>query len=153
MTGDARRQVQDRFLSGQTPVICATIAFGMGIDKPDIRLVAHLDMPSSIESYYQETGRAGRDGQPSECLLFYTKGVWHQQMFFINQLTDDAERQQRINRLRTMMNFCEQPQCRWARILQYFGEQPASEQCGHCDNCLGDSRRSARARSRANCRC
>ena len=139
MTGDARRQVQDRFLSGQTPVICATIAFGMGIDKPDIRLVAHLDMPSSIESYYQETGRAGRDGQPSECLLFYTKGVWHQQMFFINQLTDDAERQQRINRLRTMMNFCEQPHCRWARILQYFGEQPASEQCGHCDNCLGDS--------------
>ena len=139
MTGDDRHAVQDRFLSGQTPVICATIAFGMGIDKPDIRLVAHLDMPSSIESYYQETGRAGRDGQPSECLLFYTKGVWHQQMFFINQLTDDAERQQRINRLRTMMNFCEQSQCRWARILQYFGEQPASEQCGHCDNCLGDS--------------
>ena len=139
MTGEARRQVQDRFLSGRTPVICATIAFGMGIDKPDIRLVAHLDMPSSIESYYQETGRAGRDGAPSECLLFYTKGVWHQQMFFINQLTDDAERQQRINRLRTMMNFCEQSQCRWARILQYFGEQPASEQCGHCDNCLGDA--------------
>ncbi len=138
MNGDDRHAVQDRFLSGETPVICATIAFGMGIDKPDIRLVAHLDMPSSVESYYQETGRAGRDGQPSECLLFYTKGVWHQQMFFIRQLTDDAERQQRIDRLRTMMNFCEQSQCRWSRILQYFGEQPASAQCGHCDNCLGE---------------
>ena len=139
MTGAARGQVQDRFLSGETPVICATIAFGMGIDKPDIRLVAHLDMPSSIESYYQETGRAGRDGEPAECLMFYTKGVWHQQMFFINQLTDDAERQQRIKRLRTMMNFSEQSQCRWSKILQYFGEQPASAQCGHCDNCLGET--------------
>ena len=138
MDGQDRHGVQDRFLSGQTPVICATIAFGMGIDKPDIRLVAHLDMPPSIESYYQETGRAGRDGQPSECLLFYTKGVWHQQMFFINQLTDDGEREQRINRLRTMMNFSEQSQCRWSRILQYFGEQPAAAQCGHCDNCLGE---------------
>ena len=138
MNGDARHGVQDRFLSGETPVICATIAFGMGIDKPDIRLVAHLDMPPSIESYYQETGRAGRDGRPSECLLFYTKGIWHQQMFFINQLNDDGERQQRINRLRTMMNFCEQSQCRWSRILQYFGEQQASAQCGHCDNCLGE---------------
>ncbi|MYE06455.1 MAG: RecQ family ATP-dependent DNA helicase, partial [Chloroflexi bacterium] len=137
MNGQDRHALQDRFLSGETPVICATIAFGMGIDKPDIRLVAHLDMPPSIESYYQETGRAGRDGQPSECLMFYTKGVWHQQMFFINQLTDDGERQQRINRLRTMMNFSEQSQCRWSRILQYFGEQPASSQCGHCDNCLG----------------
>ncbi len=138
MNGDDRHAVQDRFLSGETPVICATIAFGMGIDKPDIRLVAHLDMPPSIESYYQETGRAGRDGEPSECLLFYTKGVWHQQMYFINQLTDDAERQQRINRLRTMMNFSEQSQCRWSSILRYFGEQPASAQCGHCDNCLGE---------------
>ncbi len=139
MTGDARHAVQDRFLSGRTPVICATIAFGMGIDKPDIRLVAHLDMPPSIESYYQETGRAGRDGEPSECLLFYTKGIWHTQQFFIRQIQDEEERQQRVNRLRTMMSFCEQPQCRWSRILNYFGEQAKSPSCGHCDNCLGET--------------
>jgi len=147
MNGQERHSVQDRFLSGETPVICATIAFGMGIDKPDIRLVAHLDMPPSIESYYQETGRAGRDGQPSECLLFYTKGVWHQQMFFINQLTDDGERQQRINRLRTMMSFSEQSPCRWSTILQYFGEQPAAAQCGHCDNCLEEETTEVEAES------
>ncbi len=138
MNGDDRHAVQDRFLSGETPVICATIAFGMGIDKPDIRLVAHLDMPSSVESYYQETGRAGRDGESSECLLFYTKGVWHQRMYFINEVQDETERERRVKRLRTMMSFCEQSQCRWSTILKYFGEQPASEQCGHCDNCLGE---------------
>ncbi len=136
-TGD-RTAVQQRFLTGRTPVICATVAFGMGIDKPDVRLVAHLDMPPSIESYYQEIGRAGRDGAPSECLLFYTKGVWHTQMHFIRQVADEAEREQRIQRLRTMMNFCEQSSCRWARILQYFGEQSSGLQCGHCDNCRGE---------------
>ncbi len=138
MNGAERHAVQDRFLRGETPVICATIAFGMGIDKPDIRLVAHLDMPSSVEAYYQEIGRAGRDGEPSECLLFYTKGVWHQRMFFINDVQDETERERRINRLRTMMNFCEQTQCRWSTILKYFGEQPQSAQCGHCNNCLGE---------------
>ena len=134
-----RAAVQGRFLSGETPVICATIAFGMGIDKPDVRLVAHLDMPASIEQYYQEIGRAGRDGQPAECLLFYTKGVWHTQQFFIRQIKDEDERRQRTNRLRTMMSFSEQSSCRWARILQYFGEQPATDHCGHCDNCLGEA--------------
>ena len=138
MNGAERYAVQDRFLSGETPVICATIAFGMGIDKPDIRLVAHLDMPSSVEAYYQEIGRAGRDGEPSECLLFYTKGVWHQRMFFIRDVQDETERERRIGRLRTMMNFCEQQHCRWATILKYFGEQPQSDQCGHCNNCLGE---------------
>ncbi|MCY3567658.1 MAG: RecQ family ATP-dependent DNA helicase [Chloroflexi bacterium] len=147
MGGNDRHAVQDRFLSGETPVICATIAFGMGIDKPDIRLVAHLDMPPSIESYYQETGRAGRDGDPSECLLFYTKGIWHTQQFFIRQIQDEEERRQRVNRLRTMMNFCEQQACRWSTILKYFGEQPQSESCGHCDNCLGEEAAPADAAS------
>ena len=147
MNGNERHAVQDRFLSGKTPVICATIAFGMGIDKPDIRLVAHLDMPPSIESYYQETGRAGRDGEPSECLLFYTKGIWHTQQFFIRQIQDEEERRQRVNRLRTMMSFCEQQACRWSTILKYFGEQSGSTECGHCDNCLGGEPASADAAS------
>ena len=148
MSGEARHAVQDRFLSGETPVICATIAFGMGIDKPNIRLVAHLDMPPSIESYYQETGRAGRDGEPSECLLFYTKGVWHQQQFFIRQIQDEEERERRVKRLRTMMSFSEQSPCRWSTILKYFGEQPASDECGHCDNCLGEQPAADADRSR-----
>ncbi|MXX80091.1 MAG: RecQ family ATP-dependent DNA helicase [Chloroflexi bacterium] len=147
MNGNERHAVQDRFLSGETPVICATIAFGMGIDKPDIRLVAHLDMPASIESYYQETGRAGRDGEPSECLLFYTKGIWHTQQFFIRQIQDEEERRQRVNRLRTMMSFCEQQACRWSTILKYFGEQPSAESCGHCDHCLGEEAAPADAAS------
>ena len=150
-TGE-RTAVQNRFAKGRTPVICATIAFGMGIDKPDIRLVAHLDMPPSIESYYQQVGRAGRDGEASECLMFYTKGVWHQQKFFIDQITDAEEREQRVKRLRTMMNFSEQPGCRWSRILNYFGDPNPVSECGHCDRCLGedDSPESGRAVDRDN---
>ncbi len=147
MTGDERARVQDEFSSSQTPVICATIAFGMGIDKPDIRLVAHLDMPPSMEGYYQETGRAGRDGEPSECLLFYTRGVWAQQQYFLRQIRDEREREARIRRLRRMMDFCEQQSCRWSTILKYFGEQPPSESCGHCDNCLGEEEAPADAAS------
>ena len=137
MTPDQRARVQDEFSRGDTPVICATIAFGMGIDKPDIRLVAHLDMPGSMEGYYQETGRAGRDDRPSECLLFYTRGVWAQQQYFLRQIQDEDERAARIRRLRRMMNFCEEQSCRWAAILRYFGERPDFQACGHCDICLG----------------
>ena len=137
MTGDQRSRVQDQFSSGETPVICATIAFGMGIDKPDIRLVAHLDMPGSMEGYYQEIGRAGRDGEPSDCLLFFTRGVWAQQQYFLRQIEDQNERRARERRLGLMMDFCEQRSCRWSAILRYFGERPDFEQCEHCDICLG----------------
>ena len=137
MTGDQRSRVQDQFSSGETPVICATIAFGMGIDKPDIRLVAHLDMPPSMEGYYQEIGRAGRDGEPSDCLLFFTRGVWAQQQYFLRQIEDQNERRARERRLGQMMDFCEQRSCRWTAILRYFGERPGFDQCEHCDTCLG----------------
>ena len=149
MTGDERTRVQDEFSSSQTPVICATIAFGMGIDKPDIRLVAHLDMPPSMEGYYQETGRAGRDGEPSECLLFYTRGVWAQQQYFLRQIRDEREREARVRRLRRMMDFCEQQSCCWAAILRYFGESPASPECGHCDICLDERETLPKAVERA----
>ncbi len=138
LEADQRRAIQHRFQRGETPVICATIAFGMGIDKPDIRLVAHLDMPASIEDYYQQIGRAGRDGEPSECLMFFSKGVWHTQMHFIEQIEDDEQREQRTSRLRTMMNFSDQSSCRWATILKYFGNEPDASTCVSCDNCLGD---------------
>lgn len=139
MTPKQRAKVQGGFQSGEITVVCATIAFGMGIDKPDIRLVAHLDMPPSMESFYQETGRAGRDGLPAECILFYTPGIWQQQRRFIDQLTDPDERERRVKRLRQMMDMCEQRTCRWGTVLRYFGEERPAERCGHCDNCLGEA--------------
>ena len=135
LSSDTRDNHQTRFLKEDSVIIVATIAFGMGIDKPDVRFVAHLDLPKSIEAYYQETGRAGRDGGPADAWMVYglQDVMLHRQM-----LSDQADpQQQRIeqHKLNTMLAFCELTSCRRQVLLSYFGDD-LGEPCGHCDNCI-----------------
>jgi ATP-dependent DNA helicase RecQ len=136
LDGTSRDQRQERFLHEEDLVVVATVAFGMGIDKPDVRFVAHLDLPKSIEAYYQETGRAGRDGSPADAwMIFGFQDVTRVRQFIADSDAEPGRKAIERQRLESLLAYCEALNCRRAELLGYFGETHPG-QCGHCDNCL-----------------
>ncbi|MBN2734450.1 MAG: DNA helicase RecQ [Methanomicrobiaceae archaeon] len=136
LSKQAREKTQDKFIKDNVPVIVATIAFGMGINKPDVRYVIHYDLPGSLENYYQETGRAGRDGLLSDCILFYTRADRRKTEYFISRMESARQKKVALEKLDAITDFSESRNCRVRIFLDYFGENVAGFTCGECDNCL-----------------
>ena len=136
LDADVRAKNQEAFIRDEVQVVCATIAFGMGIDKPDVRFVIHHDLPKNIEGYYQETGRAGRVGLPADCVLLFNASDVAKQIGFIEEKTDEQEQRVARDLLQKMVHFAETSDCRRRSLLDYFSEAYMDANCGACDNCL-----------------
>ncbi|MGE0633717.1 MAG: RecQ family ATP-dependent DNA helicase [Pseudobdellovibrionaceae bacterium] len=142
MTPKQRNQAQEDYEKGNTRILVATNAFGMGIDHPDVRLVVHYQIPANIDSLYQEMGRAGRDNQHSTCLMLYAKKDKGLQSFFITQSKAPSSiRNSRWKALESLIAYAEGSECRHAEILHYYRDSQSLEKCGHCDNCVPQSPR------------
>jgi ATP-dependent DNA helicase RecQ len=133
---EKRKKSQEAFIRDEVNIIVATIAFGMGIDKPDVRLVVHYTFPKSLEGYYQEIGRAGRDGIRAECVMFYTYADARKHQYFLTDITDENIKRQAERKLQEVMDYADLRTCRRQHLLSYFGENYAEENCGGCDQCL-----------------
>jgi len=132
---EVRRDSQEKFIRDEVSIIVATIAFGMGIDKPDVRMVVHYDLPKTLEGYYQETGRAGRDGLPSDCVLFFSHQDRLKQEYFVRQITDQSERENAEKKLAQVIEFAQIWSCRRKYLIEYLGEGWSGSPCDGCDNC------------------